>query len=323
MAYRPPFTLTPAILTACIEIARALGRVEALPNSTPRIHLRRRNRIRTVHATLAIEDAGLDEPSVTALIEGKRVLGGRSEVAAVKNAIAAYERVGKLKPARVADLLSAHALMMNGLATDAGRFRARGVGVMRGTKVAHMAPPAARVPTLIAQQLEFVGDRKSDVHPLVRAMATHYEIELIHPFSDGNGRIGRLWQHRLLLDVHPVFEHVPVESVIRARQRAYYAALGAADRAGEATPFLEFALDATREALVELVDELRPEPATPETRLARAHAAIGSREFSRADYAKLFPTLSPPTLSRDLRAGVEAGALARTGDKATARYRFK
>lgn len=319
--YRPPFSLNAPILSACTEIARALGRVEALPNATPRVQLRRRNRIRTVHATLAIEEAGLDEDGVTAMLDGKRVLGGRAEVMAVKNAIAAYERVRDFAPTRVNDLLAAHALMMKGLVDDAGRFRSRGVGVMQGSKVAHMAPPAARVGGLMEQLLEFVA---ADVatHPLIRAVVAHYEIEFIHPFSDGNGRIGRLWQHRLLLEVHPVFEHVPVESVIRARQREYYAALAASDRAGEATPFVEFALEATRAALFELVEELRPEPETADTRLARARTSLGRREFSRADYAKLFPMLSMPTASRDLRAGVETGALRRTGDKATARYRF-
>lgn len=321
MPYQPPFTVSASILTACTEIGRALGRVEALPNATPRVQLRRRNRIRTVHATLAIEDAGLDEPQVTALLEGQRVVGARSEVIAVQNAIAAYDRAREFAPGKVKDLLAAHGVMMKGLVADAGRFRARGVGVMQGSKVAHMAPPASRVPALMEQLFEFVR-KSSAVHPLVRATVTHYEIEFIHPFSDGNGRIGRLWQHRLLLDVHPVFEHVPVESVIRARQRAYYAALAAADRAGEATPFLEFALDATRAALFELVDELRPEPATVETRLEQARRVLGTREFSRAEYARLFPTVSMPTASRDLRAGVEAGALTRTGDKATARYRF-
>lgn len=320
MAYRPPFTVTERILSACTEIGRALGRIEALPDATPRVLLRRRNRIRTVHATLAIEGAGLDEPQVTALLDGKRVLGARSEVLAVKNAIAAYDRAHSLRPASVPDVLAAHARMMEGLLEDAGQFRTKGVGVLQGTRVAHVAPPAARVSALVEQLFDFV--RKTKVHPLIRATVTHYELEFIHPFSDGNGRMGRLWQHRLLLDVHPVFEHVPVESLIRERQRAYYAALAVSDKAGEATPFLEFALDATRAALVELASELRPEPSTPETRLARARRELGKRTFSRADYAALFPTLSLPTASRDLRTGVEAGELSRTGEKATARYRF-
>jgi Fic family protein len=319
--YRPPFTLTPTLLSICAEISRLVGHVEGLPASTPQVKLRRRNRIRTVQATLAIEGAGLDEPQVTALFDGKRVLGGRTEIREVTNAIAAYDAVRTLDPTRTKDLLAAHAVLMNGLVPDAGHFRKGGVGVVQGGRVAHVAPPPSRVPYLVRDLLGFVAS-DDEVHPLVKAALCHYEIEFIHPFSDGNGRIGRLWQHRVLLDVHPVFEHVPVETVVRARQPAYYAALGQSDRAGDATPFLVFSLTATRDALVDLVRELRPEPATATTRLARARSQLAAAEFSRADYMKLFPTISGPTGSRDLRAGVDDGVLARRGDKATARYVF-
>jgi Fic family protein len=299
-----------------------VGHIEGLPSAVPQPKLRRRNRIRTVHATLAIEDAGTDEGGVTALLDGKRVLGVRSEVREVLNAIAAYERVPALDPARVPDLRAAHALLMAGLIPDAGRFRRGGVGVVRGSRIAHVAPPASQVERLVAELLGYVT-RDRETHLLLKAAVVHYELEFIHPFMDGNGRLGRLWQHRILLDVHPVFEHVPVESVVHARQEAYYAALGASDRAGDATPFLAFALDATRDALEELVAELRPGTITSSDRLEQARQAFAQREFSRADYARLFPALSMPTASRDLRAGVDARMLHRKGDKATARYRFR
>jgi Fic family protein len=319
--YRPPFTLTAATVSSLAEIERMVGRVEGLPNALPQVRLRRRNRIRTVHATLAIEGAGLDEPQITALLEGKRVVGGRAEIREVKNAVAAYERAPRLDPRKVKDLLAAHGTLMDGLIPDAGRLRKGGVGILQGDRVAHVAPPPSQVPRLVEELLGWVGaDRET--HPILKAAITHYELELIHPFSDGNGRLGRLWEHRLLLDVHPVFEHVPVESVVRARQAAYYAALGMAEKAGEATPFMEFALGAMRDAMSELLAELRPEPATAETRLTRAREHFAAREFSRAEYAKLFPSLSAPTASRDLRAGVERGVLRRSGDKATARYAF-
>jgi Fic family protein len=319
--YRPPFTLTPGLLTVCTEITQLVGRVEGLPTSTPQVKLRRKNRIRTVQATLAIEGSALEEPQVTAIFDGKRVLGAKGEIREVKNALAAYDGVLALDPASIADLLTAHALLMRDLVPDAGRFRKAGVGVVQGNRIAHVAPPASRVPHLVKELLDFVG-KDREVHPIVKAAVTHYELEFIHPFMDGNGRIGRLWQHRILCDVHPVFEHVPVESVVRARQDAYYAALGSADRAGDATPFLLFSLAATRDALLELLAELRPEPSTAATRLERARAHFGASEFSRAEYARLFPSLSAPTASRDLRAGVEAEVLVRTGDKATSRYSF-
>ena len=296
-----------------------VGRLEGLPNAAPLVQLRRRNRIRTVHATLAIEGAGLDEPMVTALLEGKRVVGGRTEVREVTNAIAAYDRVATLNPSRVDDLLTAHRLLMTGLVDDAGRLRARGVGVVQGSRIAHVAPPPSQVPRLVEQLLGFVRGERA-IHPILKAALTHYELEFIHPFSDGNGRIGRLWEHRMLLDVHPVFEHVPVESVVRARQETYYAALGESDRAADAAPFLLFSLSAMRDALGDLLSELRPEPASAATRLERASAHFASRTFSRADYARLFPSISAPTASRDLREGVTQGILVRRGDKATARY---
>jgi Fic family protein len=321
-SYCPPFTVTPELLTISTEIARLVGRVEALPTAVPQPKLRRRNRVRTVQATLAIEAAGLDEAGVTALLDGKRVLGDRREIREVQNAIAAYERVPQLDPGLVRDLRAAHGLLMAGLAPDAGRFRRGGVGIVQGSRIAHVAPPASQVPRLVEDLLAFVQDDSAATHPLLKAAAVHYELEFIHPFSDGNGRIGRLWQHRILLDVHPVFEHVPVESIIRERQEAYYRALGESDRAGDATPFLTFALSATRDALEELVAELRPEAPTAPQRLDRARLSLAGREFTRTDYARLFPSLSMPTASRDLRAGVEAGILARRGDKATSRYRF-
>jgi Fic family protein len=320
--YRPPFTLTPELLTCCADIARLVGRVEALPNAVPQPKLRRRNRIRTVQATLAIEGAGLDEAGVTAVLDGKRVLGHRTEIHEVKNVLAAYERVARWDPGSTADLLAAHGVLMRGLLPDAGRLRRGDVGVVQGSRIAHVAPPASQVQRLVEQLLGFVR-RDAATHVLVKAAVVHYELEFIHPFTDGNGRLGRLWQHRMLLDMHPVFEHVPVESIVRARQDGYYAALGESDRAGVANPFLTFALEATRDALAELLAELRPLVVTGTDRLDRAREVFARREFSRADYARLFPSLSMPTASRDLRAGVDAGRLVRRGDRATARYRFR
>ncbi len=321
-AYRPPFTVTPELLTVCTDIARLVGRVEALPSTVPQPKLRRRNRIRTVHATLAIEGSGLDEAGVTAVLDGKRVLGHRTEVREVQNVIAAYDRVARWDPGRTADLLAAHGVLMKGLVPDAGRLRRGDVGVVQGSRIAHVAPPASQVHRLVEQLLGFAR-RDTSTHVLVKAAVVHYELEFIHPFSDGNGRLGRLWQHRILLDMHPVFEHVPVESIVRARQPAYYAALGESDRAGVANPFLSFALQATHDALAELLAELRPQTPTAADRLDRAREAFERRDFSRADYARLFPSLSMPTASRDLRAGVDAGRLVRRGDRATARYRFR
>jgi Fic family protein len=191
---------------------------------------------------------------------------------------------------------------------------------VQGKRIAHMAPPPSQVPRLVEDPLGFVKPDR-DTHPILKATITHYEIEFIHPFSDGNGRVGRLWEHRMLLDVHPVFAHVPVESVVRERQQGT-TPRSATRTAPRTQRLLSFSLMAMRDALAELVGELRPEPATAETRLARARSHFGKREFSRGHYVKLFPSISMATASRDLRAGVDEGALERHGDKATARYAF-
>ncbi len=320
--YRPPFTLSPEIVGLCEDIHRRIGALDALPGATPRVQLRRRSLVRTVQATVAIEGGAFDEAHVTALLEGQRVAGSPSAIAEVANALRAYEAAPQWAPGRRKDLLAAHSMLMKGLSDEAGRFRRGGVGVLQGDRVAHVAPPAGRVPELVEDLLDFVA-RDHEVSLLLRAALCHYELEFIHPFADGNGRMGRLWQHRIHLDLHPVFAHVPVESTVRDRQRDYYAALGASDRSGDAAPFLAFSLRATRDALGEFAAELRPEPATAATRLARARAHFGSAKFARAEYARLFPAMSLPTASRDLRKGLDEGALEREGDQATARYRFR
>jgi Fic family protein len=320
--YRPPFTFTGRIVEAIGEIMRLAGHYEGVPGRAPQPRLRRENRIRTVRASLAIEGNRLDEEQVTAILEGRRVAGSAREVREVRNAIAAYEQAARFDPAREADLLAAHRVLMDGLVDDAGRLRTKGVGVVQGSRVAHVAPPAKRVPILVADLLAWMK-RDRDTHPLVKSAAVHYEIEFIHPFTDGNGRVGRLWQHVALLRFHRVFEHVPVETVIHAKQTEYYRVLAACDRAGDSTAFVEFSLDATRQALASFLDELRPERSTAATRLEAARAAFGKREFSRKEYLARVKGVSTATASRDLQEGVVDGILLRTGTKAVARYRFR
>lgn len=317
----PPFTVTPPMLEVCFGIGRMVGQLTGMAAERPQPQLRRENRVRTVRSTTGIEGNRLSEEQVTAVLDGKRVMGPRSQVLEVQNAIAAYDRAPGWKPWSQKDLLAAHAVLMEGLAPDAGRWRAGGVGVMQGSRVAHVAPPAKQVPRLMAGLLEWGA--KADVPTLIKAIVTHYEIQFVHPFSDGNGRLGRLWQHVILLGVSPVFDWVPVESIIQARQREYYAALGASDRAGDCTPFLEFSLPALRDALAGLVETVRPERETVETRLDAARRALGSGWFTRADYRKLHRRLSTATASRDLKEGVDQGLLRRQGDRRNARYLFR
>jgi Fic family protein len=301
---------------------RFVGRYEGMHGSKPEPQLRRQNQIRTVQGSLAIEGNTLGVDQVSAILDHKRVLGPKRDVVEVTNAIAAYARASDLNPYRSADLRAAHRVMMKDLVADAGRYRAGGVGIVRGSSIAHVAPPAKRVATLIDQLLSFLEADRT-LHPLVQSAIAHYELEFIHPFSDGNGRMGRLWQHVLLVRYHPLFEYLPIESVVHAHQQEYYRVLGACDKAGSSTLFIEFSLDTIRETLDDFMSEVRLEAPSAQTRLELARGELGSKEFSRKDYLSHFPTLSTATASRDLREGLDQRILVRFGTKAQARYRFR
>ncbi len=319
---RPPFAITGAILASVGRIERQLGRLDGLQRPAPAPALRRTIAVRTVVATLAIEGESVRGDQVTAILDGKRVVGPAHELTAARNALAAYAMAPRLRPERERDLLAAHAALMKGLVDDAGKYRRGNVGVVTEGRVTHVAPKAERVPHLVRDLLAWLR-LDAEVDPMIRSAVAHYELELIHPFSDGNGRMGRLWQHVLLVKADPVFAHVPVEAIVRDRQEAYYAALSASDRAGASTPFVELSLATVADALDELVAALEPTRLDAAARLGRAQEALGERTFSRAEYAALLQPLSGATASRDLAAGVDRGLLDRQGDKATARYRFR
>ncbi|MDO9622861.1 MAG: Fic family protein [Pseudomonas sp.] len=247
--YQPPLTLTAAMLALVADISEQVGRLSALRETTMTPQLRRGNRIRTIQASLAIENNTLNLEQVTAVLEGKRVLGLPREIQEVRNAFAAYEAMPGWQVAARADLLSAHGLLMQGLIDDAGQFRQGGVGIYRGERLLHMAPPANRVGPLVDDLLAWLA--RTDLHPLIASCVFHYEFEFIHPFADGNGRMGRLWQTLILSQWRPVLAYLPVETVIREQQEAYYAALQVSDQQAEATVFVEFMLQALKQALVE------------------------------------------------------------------------
>lgn len=264
--YQPPLTVTPTMLALVADISEQVGVLTANREAALTPQLRRGNRIRTIQASLAIENNTLSVEQVTAVLDGKRVLGLPREIQEVRNAFCTYEAMGSWRPERQVDLLAAHKSLMAGLIDNAGHFREGGVGIYREQRLLHMAPPASRLQPLMHDLLAWLG--ASDWHPLISSCVFHYEFEFIHPFADGNGRMGRLWQTLILSRWRPVLAYLPVESVICAQQEAYYAALAAVDRAGEATPFVEYMLRALLEALVEtdqvtdqvarLLDVLRP-----------------------------------------------------------------
>ena len=236
-AYRPPFDVTPLAMSLSIDIMTMVGRYEGMMSPQPQPKLRRANQIRTVVGSLAIEGNTLSLEQATAVLDHKRVIGSAREIKEVQNAIATYALAASFNPGKEKHLLDAHRGLTRGLVKDAGRYRGGAVGIFAGSRVTHVAPPAARVGTLVRQVLGF-ADGDKEVHPLVRSAVTHYELEFIHPFSDGNGRVGRLWQHVVLLRAHPLFALIPVESVIQTRQEEYYRVLGECDKAGHSSRFI-------------------------------------------------------------------------------------
>ncbi|WP_347989506.1 Fic family protein [Methylomonas sp. AM2-LC] len=251
-AYKPPYNITPIILTLVADISEQLGRWSALlGDDALSPQLRRGNRIRTIQASLAIEHNSLTLEQVTALLDGKRVLGLPREIQEVRNAFTAYEKLPDWQAHNPKHLLAAHDLLMQGLVDDAGQWRQTGVGIYRDQLLIHMAPPPSQVVRLISDLLVWL--EKSAVHPLVASCIFHYEFEFIHPFSDGNGRMGRLWQTLILSKWKTALAYLPVETVICQQQADYYAALSAADKASDATGFIEYMLQALLVAMQEVV----------------------------------------------------------------------
>lgn len=248
--YTPPFTMTDRIIEKISEISELVGRITAWQDMNANPKLRRENRIKTIHSSLAIENNSLSLDQVTAIINGKRILGEPREIQEVKNAFEAYERLLSFDPYSAKDLLTAHHTLMNELVREAGMFRSGGVGVYKGEQLIHMAPPANMVQELVGNLLTWV--KTSKVHPLVKSCVFHYEFEFIHPFADGNGRMGRMWNTLLLYKWKPVFAWLPIETLIRERQDAYYDALGKADKAADSTPFVEFLLSVIYDTLHEI-----------------------------------------------------------------------
>ena len=286
--YKPPFHMTDKMTSLIAEISEQVGRITVLQEGTISPHLRRENRIRTIHSSLAIEHNSLSLEQVTAILDGKRVLGNPNEIKEVQNAYEAYELMLRLNPASVDDLLKAHKLMMNGLVSENGRFRSGGVGVFDGEVLIHMAPPAEFVPEHI--QNLFAWYQKSELHPLIKSAIFHYEFEFIHPFADGNGRMGRMWHSLLLGKWKEMFFWLPIEELIQSRQKEYYDALGAADKQADSAGFVELILEIIRDSLTEITvigrstdqdsDQVTDQDKTP---IERILSALGDETLSATD----------------------------------------
>lgn len=245
--YTPPFTISTRAINLIAEISAKIERYAIRLEQADGLRLRKANRIKTIHSSLAIEGNNLSEGQVRDIIDGKNVVAPIKEIQEVKNAIRTYELYSSLNPYSVEDLLKAHGTMMAALTDDAGHFRHGGVGVFSDHGCVHMAPPAERVPFLIGDLFEWL--RSSEDHLLIKSCVFHYEFEFIHPFSDGNGRTGRLWQSLILGKLHPLFEHLPVENMVFANQQAYYDAITASNNKADCSPFIDFMLEEILNAL--------------------------------------------------------------------------
>ena len=278
--YQPPYTITPEILNRVAAISEAVGRLTVLTDQARALRLRGINRIRTIHGSLAVEGNTLSEAQITAILEGKRVVAPPREVQEVKNALAAYDRFETWEPEAEKDLLEAHRILMSGLTDEAGTYRQGGVGVMAGRQVIHMAPPADRVPRLMADLFGWLA--ATDAHPLIASSAFHYEFEFIHPFSDGNGRAGRLWQSLILAHWNPLFADIPVESLIFEHQAEYYQVLQESTRQTDSAPFIAFMLRMILDTVTAHTPQVAPQVTPQVGELLAAIQGEMSREALQA-----------------------------------------
>lgn len=317
---KPPYRITNKIATLVAAVSEKIGEINASHLSKPATALRKINRIKTIQSSLEIEGNTLTEAQITALLENKRVIAPPKDIAEVQNAITVYNRLHKFNPFQLKDLEKAHSVLMNGLVANAGKLRTTNVGIVKGSKVAHVAPNGTMVKGLMKDLFEYLKKEKDLL--LIKSCVFHYELEFIHPFVDGNGRMGRLWQTLLLMQQYPVFEYLPVESIIKQKQVEYYKALSESDKKGNSTPFIEFMLGIILEALKGL---LQSQTVTLHTadRIYLMKDKMGKNKFSRKDYMQHFKNISAPTASRDLKWAVEQGLVSKFGAQRLTEYRFK
>ena len=288
---KPPFVITNRIIDYVAEIAELVGKLDSANPFSANPTLRRSNRIRTIHGSLAIEQNTLSLEQVTAVLGGKQVLAPPKDIAEVKNAYEIYERLDELDPYSVDDLLTAHGIMMRGLVEESGIFRTRPVGVVdQSGHILHFGTLPHYVPDSVMNLLDWI--KSSDVHMLIRSCVFHYEFELIHPFADGNGRIGRLWHTLLLSRWNPAFAWLPVESIVHNRQQEYYEAINTSNDVGESTSFIAFMLSAIHASLMEVIttsDEMSDEKVDKAAfRWSKIQAYLKTHEhISNADVRKL------------------------------------
>jgi len=319
VSMKPPYNITPRILKLISSISEKIGEINANLISKPSPHLRKQNKIKTIHSSLRIEGNTLTLEQVTALIENKRVIGPKKDVLEVLNAIKVYDNIASYDPFSSKSFLKAHKELMDGLIENPGKYRNQGVGIFQGSRIAHIAPPAENVTYLMNDLFGYL--KRDEDLTLIKSCVFHYEMEFIHPFLDGNGRMGRLWQTVILLNEYPVFEFLPFETLISQTQQDYYDTLGKSDREGNSTIFIEYMLSVIEKSLSELLD-FNNRIFSDIDRL-EYFIALGKKEFSRKDYMNVFKDISSATASRDLKKGLELNMFEKTGIKNKTFYKLR
>lgn len=317
---KPPYSITDKIVALVASISEKIGEINASHLYKPATELRKKNRIKTIQSSLEIEGNTLTEEQITALLENKRVIAPQKDILEVQNAIKVYEQLNNFNPFQLKDLEKAHAILMNGLIDNVGKLRTTNVGIIKGSKVEHIAPRGTIVNGLMKDLFEYL--KKDNDLILIKSCVFHYEFEFIHPFLDGNGRMGRLWQTLILMQKYPVFEFLPIESLIKQKQSDYYNTLSECDKKGNSTPFIEFMLEIILESLDGLLQSQSVTLHT-EDRISLFAAKIGKNTFSRKEYMQSFKNISAPTASRDLKLAVEQNLLTKFGALRLTKYQFK
>ncbi|WP_438972714.1 Fic family protein [Polaribacter sp.] len=316
---KPPYEITSSILKLITSISEKIGAVNANLLNKPSPKLRKQNRIKTIHSSLKIEGNTLTEEQITALLENKRVIGPKKDVIEVLNAIKIYENLQDYNPLNEKSFLKAHQNLMEGLIENSGKYRNQSVGIVKGSKVEHLAPPFENVPYLMKDLFEYL--KKSDEIELIKSCVFHYEMEFIHPFLDGNGRMGRLWQTLILMEKYPIFEFLPFETLISKDQEKYYKSLAESDKSGKSTKFIEYMLNVIDISISELLD-FNNRTLNEKDRL-EYYVSLNKTKFTRKDYMNIFKDISSATASRDLKKGTELNLFEKIGEKNKTIYHLK
>jgi Fic family protein len=307
---KPPYEITNTILKYYGEITEALGTAKSLLLIKPEAKLRKENRIRTIYSSLAIEGNTLTIDQITAIIENNRVIGPKKDIQEVENAIKAYNSLSSFDTYSANDFLKAHSILMDKLIKNPGEFRRKQVGIMKGSDVKHIAPSHDMIPGLVTDLFKYL--KKNKDLDIIKSCVFHYEIEFIHPFEDGNGRIGRLWQTRILMQTNPLFEYVPIEDTIKNNQDEYYQILEKCDNKGESTDFIEFMLKIINKTLRETIKMAKIPNIDFQKRSEYALSQLDNW-FARKEYMSINKGISTATASRDLKQLIEEGKIEAKG----------